>query len=443
MNNRRVMPHSRMRTILTSAATFSALSLLPKLLVIAKDAVVAFYFGTGHVLDVYLMAFVLIGIPVSIIVISLHTTLVPALADKNTEIMASLLGGALKLAMGLLLLALPMWLFLIPHSLNALYPGAAETTLSSLQDACYWLIPYYILNGANILLDGALQARKVFWPNAVLPGFFPLSILAAAGLAQGADIRVLLIGTVVGSLLQCAALYIMVLRSCGINWGKTNGYGLRTVLRNALPLMLGGVLSSFAPLIEQMISVRLGPRALSLLNYGNKIPTAVNTFVVTAIGIVILPHFAEMINARQWRQCRTLHLRLSVIVFVIGVAIAAVAIEFAVDIIRVLFERGAFTAADTHDAAKIMRSYLVQLPFMLSTMVATRTLVAMGKTLTMTSIATLQLILCSSLAYLLSDHFGITGVAMGTVVGTAVGSGILGWAAWRGYDEQLKPGTTP
>lgn len=437
MKNRKITPHSRLKTILTSAATFSILSLLPKLLVMAKDAAVAFYFGTGQALDIYLMAFVLIGMPISIIVISLHTTLVPAMAGANTEIMASLLGGALKFVLGVLLIALPLWLYLIPHAFTMLYPGGSETSRSSLQNACYWLIPYYILNGINIILDGALQARKIFWPNAILSGFFPLSILVAVGLMQSADIRVLLIGTIVGSLFQCVALYIMVLRRCGINWRRTNGYVLRPVLRSSLPLVIGAILSSFAPLIEQVISFRLGPGSVALLNYGNKVPTAVNTFLVTAIGIVLLPHYADFIAARKWRECESLYLRISGIVMAVGATVSTIGIVFAEDIIRLLFERGAFTAIDTQYASDVMRAYILQLPFLLAAMVSSRILAAMGKTIAMTAITAVQMLLASSLAYLFSLYFGVAGVAMGTASGALFAAGLFAWAARLGLKKQL------
>ncbi len=434
---REMLLHSRTRTILTSAATFSALSLLPKLLVVAKDVAAAFYFGTGQALDVYLMALVLIGMPVSIIVVALQTTLIPALVGKDVDTAAGLLGSALKFSLLALLIVLPVWLLMLPSALNVLYPGATDSTKSNLQEACYWMIPYYFLNGINLLMYGALQARKVFWLNALLPSMFPIAILAALWFTQEADIHALLIGTATGSLLECLVLFGMLMRSGWFKWRSTAGYGLRSVLQKSLPLMFGGILGSLAPLVEQIISFSLGPGAVSLLSYGNKVPAAVNTLLVTAIGIVILPHFADLIAARQWRECRELHLRLSLIIMAIGATVTAGGFAFANDIIRLLFERGAFTPTDSGEAANVMRAYLLQLPFLLAAMVSLRTLAAMGKTTAMTAIVATQLIFGSSLAYLFSGYFGVTGVAIGTAVGTLISMCLLAWAARRGIKEQL------
>ena len=75
------MTESRMRAILISITSFGILSLLPKVLAIAKDMSVATQFGVAQALDVYLMAFVLISIPVSIIVVALQTTLITGLGQ--------------------------------------------------------------------------------------------------------------------------------------------------------------------------------------------------------------------------------------------------------------------------------------------------------------------------------------------------------------------------
>lgn len=433
----RSMP-SRTRAILSATAWFGALSLLPKVFSLFKDVAVAASFGASHALDTYLIAFVLIGMPVSIIVVTMQTTLIPALVNKDNNAAAGLLGGAIKLAIVLLILALPIWLAVLPVAFEVLYPGSTKDGRHELLSACLWLIPYYFVNGINLLLYGALQARKVFWPNAVLPGLFPLAILVAIWLMPEADIHSLLLGTVVGSVLEGAALYFVLRRKRLLRLWQTAGSGLLPVVRLALPLMAGGVIASFAPAIEQLIAFRLGSGAVSLLSYGNKVPAAVNSLLLTAIGIVVLPHFAELLAKREWLSCKKLYLRLSGIALGAGILVAGVGMALSETVIRLLFERGAFTTADTRESAAVMSAYLLQLPFLLVAMVSMRALVAMGKTLAMTWMTTGQLILAGSLAYLFSSPYGVVGVASGTAMAALFGAAILGTAAWHGFNEQSR-----
>lgn len=432
------MTASRTRAILSSAALFGALSLLPKVLAIAKDMAVAIRFGAAQTLDSYLMAFVLIGLPVSVVVVAMQTTLIPALVDKDTDAAAGLLGGAIKLALAILALALPLWLVILPWTLGILYPGSTDGARDVLFEACLWLIPYYFINGANLLLYGALQARKTFWPNAALPGLFPLAILTALWLMPQTDIRVLLLGTVMGSAFEGVALYLILKRGGLLRWRRTAGSGLLRVIRLASPLMAGGIIASLAPVVEQLIAYRLAPGAVSLLNYGYKMPAALSSLLVTAIGIVVLPHFSELISRREWLSCRNLYLRLSGTAFGVGVLAAGVGVALSEPIVRLLFERGAFTATNSQETAAVMRMYLLQLPFLLVAMVSMRALAALGKTFTMTWITALQLVLGGALAYLVSHYYGVAGVALGTAAATMFGASLLALVAWYRLNEQTR-----
>lgn len=427
---------SRTLAILSSTAWFGVLSLLPKVFSLFKDVAVAASFGASQALDTYLIAFVLIGVPVSVVVVAMQTTLIPALVNKDNNGAAGLLGGAIKLGMALLILALPIWLAVLPVAFGALYPGKGEDGGHQLLEACLWLVPFYFINGINLLLYGALQARKVFWPNAVLPGLFPLAILTAIWLMSEANIHSLLIGTVAGSVLEGASLIFVLRRERLLRLWHTAGSGLMPVVRLALPLMAGGIIASFAPVVEQLIAFRLGPGAVSLLTYGNKVPAAVSSLLLTAIGIVVLPHFAELLAKREWHSCKKLYIRLSVIALGAGIVVAGVGVTLSESIIRLLFERGAFTTTDTRESAAVMSAYLLQLPFLLVAVVSMRALVAMGKTLVMTWITAGQLILAGSLAYHFSRQYGVLGVASGTAAAALFGSAILGTAAWYGFNEQ-------
>jgi len=393
---------------------------------------VAAVFGASQVLDVYLMALVLIGVPVAVVAMALQTTLVPALVGRSPDAAAGLLGGALKWTLAILAVALPIWLAILPYALNFLYPANRESATSELFSACIWLIPYYLSNGAALLFYGALQARKVFWANALCPGMFPLAILALLAFLPQADIRVLLVGTVIGSGLECLVLVLLLLRGRLLRWNRTAGSGLLHVMRLAMPLMISTVVVSFSPVVEQMIAYRLSPGSVSLLNYGNKVPAALNSLLVMAIGIVVLPHFADLVMREEWRACRKLFLRLCLIAVGTGLLVAGAGIISADLLVRVLFERGAFTQANSEIAANVMQMYLVQLPFLLIVILSHRALIALSKTQSLAVFTMLQLVLGGLFAFMLSEPFGVMGVALGTSIGTIFGAvSLISFAWWQ------------
>src|SRR5258706_8598818 len=91
-------------------------SLVAKGLGFIKEVVVAALFGLSGALDIYLVAFVLIGFPVSILLNAGQTALISALAAQRSS---STEGGRLYAATTFLTVAclavlLPLWLLLLP-----------------------------------------------------------------------------------------------------------------------------------------------------------------------------------------------------------------------------------------------------------------------------------------------------------------------------------------
>lgn len=430
------MTFSRTRAIVSSTVMFSVLSLLPKLVSILKDMLVAGSFGASHALDVYLMAFVLIGVPVSVIAVAVQTTLIPALVSKDVDDAAGLLGGAIKFAILLLALALSVWFVLLPLAFGVLYPSNSGDMRQQLLSACAWLIPYYFINGMNLLGYGALQARKIFWSNAVLPGLSPLAILLVVWIFPGTNLHTLLVGTVMGSAAEGLSIYALLRRENLLRLRGTAGSGLLLVMRAAVPMMIGGLIAAFAPVVEQAIASKLGAGAVSWQSYGNKVPSALNTMLLTAIGIVVLPHFAELISKREWVACSRLYSRLAGISLLTGVVVAGFGIVFSRDVVSLLFQRGAFTASDSSETSGVMCVYLLQLPFSLIAILSGRILIATGKTIALAWIAGVQLLLGGALAYFLSGRYNVVGVVLGTTIAIMLGAVLLSTTAWRQLREQ-------
>lgn len=422
------MHFSSVRAILSSAALFSLLSLLPKLLSLAKDVMVAARFGADHILDAYFLAFVLIAVPIAVLMTALHTVLVPALVEKaEPDRAAALLAGALKLALLVLALILPLWLLVLPPLLSLMGRAGSEPLVLQ---ACWWMIPYYFTSGINWLLHGALQSRRTYWSNALLPGLFPLATLLILWTDEGNDLGLLVAGTVAGSVLETLVLLELLRRKGLLRWGHATYEGLGRLVLLATPLLLSGLINALVPVVEQMIAYGLGEGAVTVLNYGNKVPAALNTLLLTAIGTVAFTHFSELIGRRDWDHARALYMRLAVLLFGGGLVAAIMGALLASSVIGFLFERGAFSSHDVRETVLVTRMYLAQLPFLLVGMVATRVLAASSQTYTMAWIAGLQFLVGSAAAYTLSAHWGVGGVALGTTLGGIGGAFLMSAYAW-------------
>src|SRR2546427_182923 len=79
--------------------------------------------------------------------------------------------------------------------------------------ALFWLVPYYFLNGVNLLGYGVLQARGRYLVNGLLPSGTPiLTILILLAWGATGNWRTLTTALVVGTAFECVVLLVVLHR---------------------------------------------------------------------------------------------------------------------------------------------------------------------------------------------------------------------------------------
>src|SRR5436309_6546328 len=141
---RAFVERSPLRRLGHDALVAAMTSLVAKGLGFIKEVLVAALFGLSGALDIYLVAFVLIGFPVSILLNAGQTALISALAAERSS---STDGGRLYAATILLTVAslavlLPLWLLVLPKVLPWLASGFSPDKRQELETALFWLVPY-------------------------------------------------------------------------------------------------------------------------------------------------------------------------------------------------------------------------------------------------------------------------------------------------------------
>ncbi|GAB6050847.1 hypothetical protein JCM16106_16960 [Hydrogenophilus islandicus] len=146
------MGASPLRRMGHAALVAAATSLFARVLGFFKEIVVAASFGLSGELDIYLVAFVLIGMPLSILLNAVQTALIADLAASPEPASAARrFSSTVFLTLVVLALVLPLWLLLLPHALPWLAAGFSPDKRQALETALVWLVPYYFLTGFNLL----------------------------------------------------------------------------------------------------------------------------------------------------------------------------------------------------------------------------------------------------------------------------------------------------
>src|SRR5574340_982251 len=198
-------------TALVAATT----SLIAKGMAFVKEVVVASIFGLSGALDIYLVAFVLIGVPLSILLNAVQTALITHLSGNNLapHEEASRFVATSLLTLTCLAVLLPLWLWALPYALPWLASGFSVEKRQALEAALYWLIPYYFLNGFNLLGYGVLQAKGRYLANGLLPSATPVVIiLVLLAWSVPGDWKALAASLVIGSAIESLLLLVTLYR---------------------------------------------------------------------------------------------------------------------------------------------------------------------------------------------------------------------------------------
>jgi putative peptidoglycan lipid II flippase len=190
------------------------------------------------------------------------------------------------------------------------------------------------------------------------------------------------------------------------------------------------------PVIDQMMAARLGPGSVASLGYGNKLVAFIAGILGTSLGAAVFPHFSKLAGAKDWvglnKTIRT-YMRAMTLV---AIPITLATVGLSVPIVRILFERGAFTPTDTVEVAKIQALYALQVPFRMASLVLVRFIIASAENRALMVFSIVNAIVNVFGNWALSSWLGAPGIALSTSVVYAVSFGMNLWLfrrRMRGY----------
>lgn len=411
-----------LRGLLRSAVTVTVLSVLAQVLAFGTQIVIAALFGAGFEMDAYLAATTIPQYVASVLLSGLGFAFVPTFVQasstgRSDEAWATASGVINLCLLSLAGLALAGCLS-APWLIAWTTPGLAAGTqgLAARLSIIVW--PTIVLTSAASLLSGIYQARGRFgWPAAVPVLGAAVTLGLVTGLSPAAGIFGLAWAVSGGLAVQAACLAFAVLAS-----GRYRArIGLRDpmvrqILHLLWPVVLGGILTRWTPVVDRYLASNLAAGAVSHLGYAFRLVTMLAMFVSAGVATVLFPRMALHAGDRDLDGLReTLSVGLRMMWCVVA-PLMAVGAALAPAVISVVFERGAFGPADTLAVSGLLQVYLPYLAGATLGNLTSRTFYALRDTRTVAAVGLVEALAYVGYAPLLTGWFGARGVAMSSVV---------------------------
>jgi putative peptidoglycan lipid II flippase len=386
-----------------------------------KELVVARYFGRSDSIDAFLVAYLLPSFVVTVVAGSLATALIPVFVEirhrEGVEAAQELFSSVLVLNTVTLFLIAALLGLLAPLYLPYLGSGFSAAKLGLTRDLLLLLLPFIFFNGIASCVSGALNAGERFAAPSIVPIVTPLVVIASLELSgKNWGAFALAGGTVAGSIIE-AGLLVQALKTRGIRFAiRWTGLtpAVRSVLRQYTPMLAGSLLIGSTLVVDKAMAAMLSSGSVAALSYANKIISAVFAIGATALSTATFPYFSKMVTLMDWNGCRNTLKRYTGLVVATTVPLTLGLMILSKPIVRLLFQRGAFTSADTDLVSWVQICYLIQVPFYILGLLFVRFLSAVRRNEVLMYGAGISLVLDVILNLIFMRRWGVAGIALST-----------------------------
>lgn len=431
-----------------AAAIVSIGVLLSRVLGVVREQVIGAVLGRSVETDLYVNAFTLPDYLYFLLAGGyLAITLVPILTEHRAtgdDIELNRSFTAVFRAVGVIaLLLLAAGLAFARPLVEVVFSQLEESLIDRLVPltrVAIGLQTFFLLGG---LFTAAQYAEKRFVVPALGPLFYNGGIIAGGvigTLAAEPTPMWFLIGGLIGA----------AIGSFGLQWWGAHRLGIRLVrrvpvshpatgryLRLALPLMVGQTVVALDEQWPRFFGQFAEAGTTAGLNFARRLNMLPVGVIAQAAGVASFPFMARLFSERRNEEMRdtvTVSLRsgLAVAALVTGLVLPATGL-----IVRIVFQYGEFTSADTETVAGYLLFFAVSIPFWVMHQVSTRAFYAQKRMWLPVVIGTITTAITIPVLFALTDRYGGKGIAAGSTFGVALYALAItaAWLREGGRDE--------
>ncbi|MGZ6364371.1 MAG: murein biosynthesis integral membrane protein MurJ [Ktedonobacteraceae bacterium] len=407
--------------IFRALLSIASAALLIRMMGMLNQVVVSARFGAGATMDAYFVASTLPVLLAQLFGSSVESSVIPIYSRvraKGRKEQASILFSSLLniLIIGSVLIVVLMLIFRQPL-LRLSAPGLTPSTAAQAANLAFFIFPAFWLMVVIGFMECILNAEGQFgWPAyaGVLVPLTTAFLVLTFGKSLG--VVMLCVGMVLG---LCFQLSFFILRAKRakiqyrpiIEWRNPE---IISVVIIAWPALLNALISQASPLIDQIFASYLTQGSISAINYALKIFSVPVGVILASVGRAVLPYLSRQAANKDMKAFRET-LRLYVWAVSIGtMLLTAFMIVLAHPIVRILFQRGAFTAQDTNNTSITLIGFVIGLTPMGVGFILAKAFNALAKTRVLLLVTAFSIIANAFFDYVFSRLWQNFGIALST-----------------------------
>ncbi|MTT32161.1 hypothetical protein GMB86_09085 [Terrilactibacillus sp. BCM23-1] len=321
------------------------LTILTQFFILIKNSLTASYFGISTELDVFNLTTNFSNFVYSFIGAGVSTILIPYLRSRKNkysiDIFITTIYTVAIAVLFVLIVFRRQLILLLSGSSDSYFIGIASNII-----IFTLLIGFF--NSLMVLVQGILNFNDKFNGQKLILLFTTiLSVILLIFIASKINIYLYAIIILITCLIS-VTLHLYIVYKSGfkykINYDLRDS-GFREMLKVFFPTMLSTGVYQVSLIIDSMIASRLGTGSISILNYSNSIIVMINMLFLSNLTSFIYPKLIKKGNELERQRSLFKYIK------IINVILCLIVVLFFVggsEGIRILYERGNFSAEDTH-----------------------------------------------------------------------------------------------
>ncbi|VIO66674.1 murein biosynthesis integral membrane protein MurJ [Bradyrhizobium ivorense] len=413
--------------MLRSFLTVSSGTLASRLLGFVRDSVIAALLGAGPVADAFLAAFQLINVVRRLLAEGgLNAALVPAWLKTRdadgADAATAFAGRVLGTVSAIVIVAALVLGLVMPLVIAAIAPGfVGRDTLQLAVDDARLMLPYLAFAGPVTVIMALLNAQGRFALTAFSPLLFNIaliSVMAVLLVRQHDPVQAALVMAATIGVAGFLQLSMLALR--GAQFASPLRVAFDPEMRGFLGRAVPGMVASSAPqwlMVAGAVIASTSPSAVSWLYFANRLLELPLGIVGVAMGTVLIPEMTRAV--RSGEHAAIAHAESRGLELAVGLALPATLglMVLSTPIVRMLFEHGAFTAADTAATAQALIWLTLALPAHVLVKALSPAFFAREDTLTPLFATLKSIVVAIAAAFVVGHLFGANGIAAGIALG--------------------------
>ncbi len=427
--------------LVKAMATVAGMTGLSRIAGFARDILTAAYLGAGPVADAFFVALKLPNFfrrvtaegAFSIVFVPMYSKTWEIETQETADQFAS---NAFMVMLSVLSVFTVIALILMPFIISAIAPGFVGDPVRA--DLAVELsritFPYLLLISLTALLGGVLNAVDRFAPFAFAPVLFNLSLIVSLLLSAHFETagHAMSYGLLAAGVFQFLFLWICAKRAriqIKMARPKINA-DIRKVFRLMGPAVIGAGVVHINLFADIILASFLAEGSISYLYYADRLNQLPLGIVGIAVGTALLPMLSRAMIKEDKSHARNLFNRSLEYCLLLALPAAVALAVMPLTLITVLFERGAFDAADSLMTSKVLMAYAIGLPAYIAIKVFSTAHWAREDTTTPVRISIVATVLNIVGSIILIQYIGVVGIALST--------GLTGWLQFYLHVRALK-----